>query len=327
MDSLKDIGELGIIQMMERALGTSHRAVVSFGDDVSAVRFRGGNIAVLKTDMLVGSTDLPPCMTLRQAAWKAVVACVSDLAAKGVRPLAGLVALGLPRSLKQSDVQQIARGLAEAAKAYNFPIVGGDTNESQDLTISIALFAVTTRGKLVLRTGARAGDLVAVTGEFGSTSAALRAVLETKRRPSSLQRDLYRALYRPRARLDLGLRLAASGTVTSSIDSSDGLAWSLHQLSELNNLGVVLENVPISKAAIDFATRNRLRPIDLALYGGEEYELVVTVNPKDFVRAFKAVKSRLKQIGYVTKEFRGVRIRCGQSMIPVKKKGWEHFRD
>ena len=110
--------------------------------------------------------------------------------------------------------------------------MGGDTNESRDLTISIALFAITNAKKLMLRTGAKAGDLVAVTGEFGSSSAALRAVLEHEERPGKLQRDLYRALYCPRAQLDLGLRLAASGTITSSIDSSDGLAWSLHQLSE-----------------------------------------------------------------------------------------------
>ncbi|HKM51595.1 MAG TPA: thiamine-phosphate kinase [Candidatus Bathyarchaeia archaeon] len=327
MVSLSDLGELRVIHIMERALGTSRRTVVSFGDDISAVRVPGGKIAVLKTDMLVGSTDLPPGMTLRQAAWKAVVANVSDLAAKGVRPLAGLVALGLPRSLKRSDIEQLARGLSEAAKAYKFPIVGGDTNESCDLTISIALFAITNAKKLILRTGARDGDLVAVTGEFGSSSAALRAVLEHEERPGKLQRGLYKALYSPRAQLDLGLRLAASGTVTSSIDSSDGLAWSLHQLSESSQLGIVVENVPVSNAAIDFARRYRVRALDLALYGGEEYELIVTVNPRKFQKAFRAANGRLKQIGYVTRGFRGVRIKRGRSMIPVKKKGWEHFKN
>jgi len=312
---------------MERALGNNRRTVVSFGDDISAVRVPGGKVAVLKTDMLVGSTDLPPGMTLRQAAWKAVVANVSDLAAKGVKPLAGLVALGLPHSLTRSDIEQLARGLSEAAKAYKFPIVGGDTNESRDLTISIALFAITNAKKLILRTGARVGDLVAVTGEFGSSSAALRAVLEHGERPEKLHRDLYRALYSPRAQLDLGLRMAASGTITSSIDSSDGLAWSLHQLSESCQLGIVVEDVPVSNAATDFARQYRLRALDLALYGGEEYELIITVNPRKFQKAFRAANGRLKQIGYVTRGFRGVRIKHGRSMILVKKKGWEHFKN
>ena len=162
---------------MEHSFGVSDRTVVGFGDDVSAVRLSGGRIAVLKTDMFVGSTDLPPGMTMRQAAWKAVVANVSDLAAKGVSPMAGLVALGLPRSLNRRGVQEIAKGLSEAARSYDFPLIGGDTNESDDLTITIALFAVADKKSLILRKGARAHDVVAVTGEFGSTSAGLKSVL------------------------------------------------------------------------------------------------------------------------------------------------------
>lgn len=323
---LKDLGELRVIQMMERALGTSRRTVIGFGDDISAVRVPGGKIAVLKTDMLVGSTDLPPGMTMRQAAWKAVVANVSDLAAKGVKPLAGLVALGLPRELRKSDVQQIARGLSEAARVYGFPIVGGDTNESRDLTISIALFAIIKAREIVLRTGAKAGDVVAVTGEFGSTSAALRAVLDYGEQPDKLRRDLYRALYCPRAQLDLGLKLAASGAITSSIDSSDGLGWSLHQLSRSSRVGILVEDIPVSRAAFDFAERKGLDAVDLALYGGEEYELVVTVNPRKFQKAVRTSKGELKQIGYVTGRFRGVRLVRGRAEKRVRKKGWEHFK-
>lgn len=312
--------------MMERALGSNSRTVVGFGDDVSAVRIPGGKLAVLKTDMFVASTDLPSGMTLRQAARKAVVANVSDLAAKGVQPHAGLVALGLPRNLKKLDVQQLARGLSDAARVYRFPIVGGDTNESHDLTISIALLAVTS-SKPVLRSGAKTGDLVAVTGEFGSTSAALRAILDYDEPSGSLQRELHRSLYSPRARLDVGLRLGASGAVTSSIDSSDGLAWSLHQLSESSHLGIVVETVPVSRAANMFARTHRLDAVDLALYGGEEYELIVTVNPKKFQKARRAARGSLKRIGYVTGSFRGVRMRVGERTMPVKKRGWEHFKN
>ncbi len=89
MTPLKALGELGIIRILEKALGTSPLTVVGFGDDISAVKLTKNHIAVLKTDMLVGSTDIPPGMTMKQAARKAVVANVSDLAAKGIRPLAG----------------------------------------------------------------------------------------------------------------------------------------------------------------------------------------------------------------------------------------------
>jgi thiamine-monophosphate kinase len=311
---------------MERAFGVNNRTVVGFGDDVSAVRLSDGKIAVLKTDMFVGSTDLPPGMTMRQAAWKAVVANVSDLAAKGVRPMAGLVALGLPRSLNKTHIQEIASGLSEAAKNYGFPLVGGDTNESGDLTITIALFAVADRKQLILRTGAKIHDVVAVTGEFGSTSAGLRSVLKYRVPRRKLSTSLYNALYRPRAHLDLGLRLAASRAVTSSIDSSDGLAWSLHQLSELSRVGILIDDIPISKSAREFAKRHNLRANDLALYGGEEYELVMTIPPGKFSRAYRAAKGNLTRIGFVTDRFRGVRMKFDEGIAPVKKKGWEHFR-
>ena len=326
LTSLTGLGELGIIGIMERAFGVSDRTVVGFGDDVSAIRLPGGRVAVLKTDMLVGSTDLPPGMTMRQAAWKAVIANVSDLAAKGIQPLAGVVALGLPRSLSRMDVQGIARGLSEAAKSYGFPLVGGDTNESEDLTISIALFAVANGKRLILRKGAKVHDIVAVTGKFGSTSAGLKSVLEYGIPCGTIPRELYDALYRPRAQLELGLRLAASGTVTSSIDSSDGLAWSLHQLSESSRLGILIDNVPVSKAACDFAREHGLRPRDLAFYGGEEYELVLTISPGKFSRAYRAARGNLTKVGVVTDRFRGVRMKTNGSIVAVKRKGWEHFR-
>ena len=326
MLSLRELGELGIIQIVEQSLGSSPRAFVGFGDDISAVRIQGNQVAVLKTDMLVGSTDIPPGMTKRQAAWKAVVANVSDLAAKGVKPLAGLVAMGLPSNLKQSDVQQLARGLSEAARAYGFPIVGGDTNASEDLVLSIALFALAHPKRLVLRSGARDGDIVAVTGRFGSTAAGLKALISYEMLPEELPRELYNAVYRPRARLDLGLKLATSRALTSSIDSSDGLAWSLHQLSESSEVGILIENIPVSKGASAFASKHHLRDVDLALYGGEEYELVVTVPPRNFSRAHRAARGSLTRIGVVTGKFRGVRMKSEGAIRPVKKKGWEHFR-
>ena len=326
MTSLKVLGELGIIRILERALGTSPQTVVGFGDDISAVRLAKNQIAVLKTDMLVGSTDIPPGMTMKQAARKAVVANVSDLAAKGVRPLAGVVALGLPAQLTEGNIHEIASGLAQGAKEYGFPLVGGDTNESNDLTISIALFALANRRQLILRSGANAGDIIAATGEFGDTAAGLKALLEEKIRPKRLARPFYRAVYTPRAQLDLGLKLAASGAITASIDSSDGLAWSLHELSKESHVGIRINSLPTSKAARKFAKLHDYNANDLALYGGEEYHLVVTVTPNKFEIAMRIARGELKQIGIVTREFRGVRMGRAQNEVVIAMKGWEHFK-
>ena len=312
---------------MEQALGTSVLTVVGFGDDISAVRLSKEQVAVLKTDMLVGSTDIPPGMTLKQAARKALVANVSDLAVKGVQPLAGVVALGLPASLSKRDVKDIASGLARTARGYGFPLVGGDTNEAKDLTISIALFALANRRRLVLRSGARPGNIVAVTGNFGDTAAGLKALLEKKMHPSQLARPLYEAVYNPRAHLELGLKLAASGAITSSIDSSDGLAWSLHELSRSSRVGIRLDTVPVSKAAMKFADLYGYDEKALALYGGEEYHFVVTLRRSRFEAASRVSNGRLKRIGSVTQEFRGVRLREDGREIVIARKGWEHFKD
>jgi thiamine-monophosphate kinase len=326
LSSLRALGELRIISILESALGTSALTVVGFGDDISAVRLGKKQVAVLKTDMLVGSTDIPPGMTMKQAAHKAVVANVSDLAAKGIRPLAGIVALGLPAHLTNLDVHQIASGLAQAAKEYGFPLVGGDTNESNDMTISIALFALADGRRLILRSGANVGDIVAVTGSFGNTAAGLKALLEKKKRPEQLPQPLYQAVYNPRAQLDLGLRLAASGGVTASIDSSDGLAWSLHELSKASRMGIRLDTIPVSRAAERFAELYDYRKNDLALYGGEEYHLVVTVRPGKFEATWRTAKRTLDPIGVVTRDFRGVRLRQDGKEIVIARKGWEHFK-
>jgi len=312
--------------MLERKLQTKKHAVVGFSDDISAVRLSGGEVAVLKTDMLVGSTDIPPGMTMRQAARKAVVANVSDLAAKGVRPMAGLVALGLPARFTDHDIRDIAAGLHDGEREYRFPLVGGDTNESKDLTITIALFAIAERKHLVLRTGAKPSDVVAVTDAFGDTSAGMKGLLEKKIRPHRLPKPLYDAVFNPRAQLDLGLRLARSGALTASIDSSDGLAWSLHELSDANHVGIQLDHVPVSRATAEFAASYRYDARELALYGGEEYHLVVTVKTNKLARARRVAQGHLIPIGLVTRKFRGVRFNRAGRSINIPRKGWQHFK-
>jgi thiamine-monophosphate kinase len=326
LSTLRTLGELRIISILERALGRSRLAVVGFGDDISAVRLPKGQVAVLKTDMLVGSTDIPTGMSMKQAGRKAVVANVSDLAAKGIRPLAGIVALGLPAHLTKRDVHGIASGLAQGAKEHDFYLIGGDTNESKDLTITIALFAIANRRQLILRSGAKVGDIVAVTGKFGDTAAGLKALLEKGKRPTQLTRPLYQAVYHPRAQLDLGLRLSASGALTASIDSSDGLAWSLHELAQASRVGIRLNKVPVSSAAEEFAKLYGYNAGHLALYGGEEYHLVVTVRYDRFEAAQRAARGRLRAVGVVTREFGGVRLRRAGKEIVIPRKGWEHFK-
>ena len=301
---------------------------VAFGDDVSACEIDEGKLAVLKTDMLVGKTDVPSAMSFWQAARKAVVMNVSDFAAKGVKPSALLVSLGLPQGLTRSDVEDIGKGLNAGAREYNTFVIGGDTGEASDLVISISLFGLARKGALMLRSGARPGDVVAVTGLFGKAAAGLRFLLHGLKIRADARSELVEAVLMPKARLDVGLTLSHTKAVTASIDSSDGLAWSLHEIARASKVGFLVDAVPASRKVEEFAKMNGLDPIEVTFYGGEEYELVLTLKPELFDEAKKAaelVGVELLPIGKVTAR-QGIVLKIEGKRRVIESRGYEHFR-
>jgi len=318
------LGERKIIDLIVGRLDKMPRMPVPFGDDVSAVDIGGGTLGVLKCDMLVGRTDVPKGMTLKQAARKAVVMNVSDLASKGVQPRAVMVSLGLPRSTTAQDVEQIADGLNEGAREYGTYVIGGDTNECDDLVIGCYLFGLARRETIIRRSGARPGDLVAVTGEFGNTLAGLKLLSSQMEIAPSLRNSLLASIYMPKARLKEGLALARTRAVTASMDSSDGLAWSLYEIARASSVGIEIEELPISTAAAEYARLSGSDPFDLALYGGEEFELVLSVRKTACKRALKAVES-LRIIGRVTSKTGTVTLSQHGKRTLVRPIGWEHF--
>jgi len=132
----------------------------------------------------------------------------------------------------------------------------------------------------------------------------------------------------PKARLKEGLALAQSNAVTSAIDSSDGLAWSLYEIAKANNVGFLINHVPIAPEVEEFAKMHNFNPIELSLYGGEEYELIVTVKPDMWENARLAVErvnGTLIKIGTVTSQ-REMLLQIGGKTVPIEAKGWEHLR-
>jgi len=324
----EELGERKVIKLILACLEQMPGAPIPFGDDVSAVEIRNGKLAVIKTDMLVGKTDVPSGMTLRQAARKAVVMNISDLAAKGVQPLALLASIGVPGYLTEKDIRQMGRGLNEGAREYNAYIVGGDTNEASNLVISCTAFGICQERHLMSRSGAKPGDIVAVTGLFGKTSSGLKILLEHLFAPPKLKSRLVRTVCMPRARLGEGIALAQARAATSSIDSSDGLAWSLHEISRASNVGFLINNLPIAQEAKQFAEINNLDLTELVLYGGEEYELLVTIKPRGWDKAKKAVEqvgTTLIKIGLVTRQKTILRETEGTT-VSIEARGWEHFK-
>ncbi len=246
---------------------------VPFGDDVSAVSINERQVAVLKTDMLVGKTDVPKGMSLWQAARKAVVMNISDFAAKGVQPSAVLVSLGLPSNLVRKDIDEIARGLNAGARQYGAYVIGGDTGEASDLIISLSVFGTSERKKLMLRSGAKIGDILAVTGFFGKTAAGLRLLFDGYAVSANLRQVFVNAVCMPQARLMEGLALSGSNTVTASIDSSDGLAWCIHEIARMSGVGIEISSLPVADEVKRFAEFNKLDQQNWHFTGGKNMSL------------------------------------------------------
>lgn len=293
-----------------------------FDDDAAWVSNNPNRLVVAKSDMLVAATDAPSQMTPAQIARKSVVSCVSDFASKGVRPSFCLVSLGLPRRKTTREViESIAAGFQAAQKEYSLRIIGGDTNETAaDQVIDCTLLGFSR--KLVKRSGARPGHCVGVSGSFGLQAAGL-LLLQGKARTKDIafSRRAIDSVLNPRARLDVGLK--ASKSLSSCIDSSDGLALSLYHLAESGGVGITLDKIPIASGIDNFAIDNKVSAGDLALFGGEEFELVCTFDPK-----YAAHLSRLgiTIIGKVE------RLPLGESSLisyngkKVMRRGWMHFK-
>jgi thiamine-monophosphate kinase len=319
------LDEYDVIRLIARRFGRLPEGYVPIGDDVALIPpgTRGESV-VLKCDMLVAKTDVPPGMSLKMAARKAVAMCVSDFAAKGVRPTAFMVSLGLRREPPEAEVVELASGLLEASREWDLKLVGGDTSETDGLVIDCVMVGFAK--EIVRRDGARPGECVVTSGTFGKTAAGLKILIEGAKAGPGFRKEAVSSVYLPKPRLQLGL--AVSRYLSSSIDSSDGLAISLHTIAEMSGVGVRLTEVPYAKGLEEFASRNSYSADDLALYGGEEYEIVGTVR-KDRVREMKA-KARslgceLRVIGETVSAgtLKGVALPDGRK---VRRQGWVHFR-
>nr|MDO8100727.1 thiamine-phosphate kinase [Candidatus Njordarchaeota archaeon] len=327
--SVSDVGERTVVEKILRLLSPCRKAALPIGDDASALSLGNGLALVVKADMLVAATDVPPGMSNQQIGRKVVTMCFSDLAAKGARPEGMLVSLGLPRRFGVDEALDIIRGIVSEAKQYGACVMGGDTGEASDLVVSGMAIGFAEESKLVKRSGASPGDILAVTGSFGLTGAGLKLLLEGKKSDQRTRERLVKAVYEPKTKVSEGVALSASGCLSSSIDSSDGLAWSVYELSRASKVGFHIEQIPIPPEVTRLAETNNLNPFDLALYGGEEYELVVTVKRNLWSEAEKTVKrvgGTLHRIGEATRN-RKITLRTAKGeAMEIEPRGYEHFK-
>ena len=325
MSSAGKLGERKIIEIFMRLLQRMPKMPIPFGDDVSAIDLGEGRLGVIKCDMLVAKTDVPRGMSYWQAARKAVVSTVSDFAAKGIQPLGLLTSLGLPYHFKRKDIVQIGLGLNAGAREYDTYVLGGDTNEAEDLIIDCVGFGLGDEAGIMKRSDAKPGDLVATTGSFGKTAAGLKMIKERLRAPPQTRQELMEAVYMPKAYLKEGLALAKTHAVTSCIDSSDGLAWSLYELARMSRVGFEITHIPVAISAKRFAESQKLDANGLALHGGEEYDLVFTFKPGDIDKVSEALGGAFFRIGRVTNRTERIELKAEGRVESIKPRGWEHF--
>ena len=327
MATAGEIGERALIERMLRWITPMPGMPLPFWDDAMAIDLGDGRAVVLNTDMLVWETDVPRGMTPYQAARKAVIMNFSDLGAKGVQPQGFMASLGIPRDLEVESIEEMARGFEAGAREYGGYVIGGDTNEASDIIINGVALGIARKDKIIKREGAKPGDILATTGPFGLTAASFKILLEGLEAPERLRETLVESVYNPKARIVEGVALAESGAATSSIDSSDGLSVSLYDLSRSSGVGFRIKNLPIPPEVEIYSEHHELDPEDLALYGGEEYELVFTVTEErleDAREALAAVGCELLELGVATRETGIVMVKNGVEN-PIEKRGWEHF--
>jgi thiamine-monophosphate kinase len=287
-------------------------------EDVETFRI-GKNFGVIKTDTLVASTDVPPKMKLEDVARKSIVASVSDFAAKGVKPLYCIISVSLPKKISKSKIAQLAKGFKSASKEFGFRILGGDTNQAKEIVISVTLVGLA--GKITHRNGARAGDHIVVSGPFGYSSAGLEILLNGKNAAPKFKSQATKSVFHPMPRLNFGIK--ASKLLSAAMDSSDGLSTCLVDLAEQSKKKFVLTGTPSAIGLEEFARSNRLDFLDLTFNGGEEYEIVATVSPRNLGKLKKIAKSHkinLIEIGRVQKGS-GVFL---QNKTRIEDGGWSH---
>jgi len=318
--------EFEIIGIIIETIGQPKPRFSKIGDDVAYLPQKRGKV-VVKSDMLVGKTDVPKGMSLWQVSRKSIVMCVSDFAAKGVIPSAALISLGIPRGMREWEIRELAKGFKEAKEEFGIEILGGDTNEAEGLVIDCCMVGFA--DKIVERKGARPRDLVITSGIFGYSSSGLKIMLNDLKAEPEFREKAVSSVVMPNPRLRLGLALAKNNLISSSIDSSDGLALSLYEIAMHSKVGIVIDNLPITDDVKRFATTNNLSLNDLVLYGGEEYEIVATI-PRNKLNKAQRLAKRIGEsvivIGKVTKDFSKVRLFLDNRETEIERRGWIHLK-
>jgi thiamine-monophosphate kinase len=305
--SRSTIHEFDLIHALHQRHSRHTPSVIrGIGDDAAVITSRAGQWTVLTTDLLTEGVhfDLRTA-TMADIGFRAAAANLSDIAAMGATPQYLLVALAIPRTGTSLHVHQLYRGMMAACRPHQVRLIGGDTSASDGgWFLSLTVIGMVPPRKALFRSGARIGDSVYVTGTLGDSLAGLRLLNEPQ--PGEIRHPRTAALsprhrqfligrhLRPTARVEEGRWLSAHRFATAAIDISDGLSGDLRHICEESHVGVELDlgALPVSPACRAYGASRKLDPVGLALTGGEDYELLFTVAPRQCRRLAHAAITR-----------------------------------
>lgn len=315
--------------------GEQPGVVLGIGDDAAVVEAGTGE-QVLTTDMLIEGVHFElDAISARDLGAKAIVVNVSDVAAMGASPRYALVSIGLTPAVQAAWVVELYAGMRQACDEYALALVGGDTNRSDRVVVSVTVVGEVLPGHAMTRAGAQPGDVIVVTGSLGAAAGGLAlSRLPATRAARALSepwaRELLLALSRPVARVGEGQTLAQAGA-TAMMDLSDGLAKDLARMCAESGVGarVELANIPVSEALRLGAPLLGVEALELAIGGGEDYELLATLDLTDLPRARTELDERfgvtLTDVGFIVEGAGMVAVDADGRSSPLEPKGWDHF--
>lgn len=335
---LSELGEFGLIDYLTKDVQLKNKSSLKgVGDDAAVLDFGGPERTVISTDLLIENIHFDLVYTpLKHLGYKAIIVNLSDIYAMNARPTQVTVSIAVSNRFSVEAVAEIYSGIHLACEHYGVDLVGGDTTSSvQGLAISVTALGTAPAEQLVYRNTAQVGDLICVTGFLGGAYVGLQLLEREKQiylehpnmQPNLEDKDyIVGRLLKPEARKDIyNFFQKAQLLPTSMIDLSDGLSSDLIHICRASDVGAYIEekNLPIAQEtsvkAIDF----KLPPTTCALHGGEDYELLFTINPKDADKIRYNMDIRI--IGEMTKPEDGINLHTsGGSIKELIAQGWRH---
>lgn len=331
MKALREIGEFGLIANIRNRMGTSHPEVIrSIGDDVAVIDL-GKKALLLTTDILIEDIHF-------ERSWadpyrlgkKSLAVNLSDIAAMGGIPKYFLISLGLPKTLPLPFIFQLYRGLKEMARQFQVDLIGGDTSLAQKIVINICLIGEGKKENLLFRNGATVGDDLYVSGTLGDAALGLKFLQD--KRPFKKPKGVIERHLTPIPRVELGQALGRMKIASAMIDVSDGLlSDTLHILEESEVGAEIWEDcLPLSRGYLRWINTYSKDPYQMALNGGEDYELLFTAPPKwkgKILSLSRSLNIPITRVGKILPLEKGLQlIRKGNKKVTLNRLGFDHFK-